>query len=327
MYRIPLSKTHALQTRLTGILIATLLCSPAAGTPPNDPQLPARYSEQVRSASGEAISFEMVLIRGGSFPMGSPADEAGRKEDEGPVHQVSVSPFYLATTETTMELFMIFYRETVTAARPEAYGSTSNDDVDAVSGPTPVYGDMTMGRNTRHPAIGMTWKNALLFCKWLSEKTGEKYRLPTEAEWEYACRAGSTAGFGPAGDLSGLEESAWFAANSRGRPHEVGSKPPNPWGLQDMQGNVREWVFDFYDPATYSQAPSGGLWQNPNGPEAGRVHVARGGDYRSPAPALRCAARDYEQRWWRSGDPQMPKSKWWLPNMDIIGLRVARSVD
>ncbi len=313
--------------RLPVLLLSTLVCTSATATLSNDPSLPAHYTEQVKVSSTETLSFDMVLIRSGSFSMGSPDSEADRKENEGPVRQVSLSPFYLASKETTMELFLVFYRETVTAARPETYGSTSDDEVDAVSGPTPVYGDMTMGRNTRHPAIGMTWKNAVRFCRWLSEKTGKNYRLPTEAEWEYACRAGTSSSYGPAGDSPGLVKTAWFTQNSQGRPHEVGSREPNPWGLFDMQGNVREWVQDSYSADAYSETPAGGQWKDPKGPEGGRVHVARGGDYRSLAPALRCAARDYEQRWWRSGDPQMPKSRWWLPNMDIIGFRVARSVD
>jgi formylglycine-generating enzyme required for sulfatase activity len=318
---------HFCPKRLPALLLSIFICASATGTLPNDPRLPARYTEQVKLPGDETLSLDMVLIRGGSFSMGSPEGEADRKENEGPAHQVSLSPFYLATTETTMELFLVFYRETVTAARPETYGSATDDDVDTVSGPTPVYGDMTMGRNTRHPAIGMTWRNAVRFCRWLSEKTGKEYRLPTEAEWEYACRAGSSSSFGPAGDPSGLGKTAWFIQNSQGRPHEVGSREPNPWGLFDMQGNVREWVLDFYSPDAYSQPPPGGKWTNPKGPESGRVHVARGGDYRSALPALRCAARDYEQRFWRSGDPQMPKSRWWLPNMDIIGFRVARSAE
>ena len=107
----------------------------------------------------------------------------------------------------------------------------------------------------------------------------------------------------------------------------MGKKKPNAWGLYDMLGNVREWVCDFYSPDAYKQAAAKTPAINPKGPETGEIHVARGGDYSCPAEELRCAARAFEEKWWRSGDPQIPKSKWWLPEMDIIGFRVACSVE
>ncbi len=95
----------------------------------------------------------------------------------------------------------------------------------------------------------------------------------------------------------------------------------------DMAGNVCEWVQDFYDAGAYKKRDPNNIVLNPTGPAGGKVHVARGGYYNTPADDLRCAARAFEEKWWRDGDPQIPKSRWWLPNMDFIGFRPARSVD
>jgi len=297
------------------------------------------YTETVTSKNGEKISFEMVAVPGGTFVMGSPQNEPGHKDDEGPQHEVRVAPFYICTTETTLELFLAYYEETMSAkkeftaaeeARKEA--EQSRNDVDAITGPTPVYGDLTMGYGKKNPAIGMTWHNAMTFCRWLSGKTGRKYRLPTEAEWEYACRAGSTGGSrtAPTGfgnDPNQLKDYVWYKADSDGEPHEVARKKPNGWGLYDMLGNVREWVYDFYNSTAYTEVANKNLVVNPTGPKSGEVHTARGGAYDSSIEELRCAARAFEEKWWRMNDPQIPKSKWWLPQMDFIGFRVATSID
>jgi len=199
--------------------------------------------------------------------------------------------------------------------------------VNAITGPTPVYGDMTMGYSKKHPAIGMTWHNAVTFCRWLSQKTGKKYRLPTEAEWEYAARAGTTSAFGICDNADGMKDFAWFNANANVEPHAIATKKPNAWGLYDMQGNVREWVQDFYSPTGYEEAVKEKQTVNPTGPKDGKVHVARGGFHDSPAGELRCAARGFEEDWWRMNDPQIPKSKWWLPQIDSIGIRVACTLE
>ena len=290
---------------------------------------PKKYTETVTTKMNEKISFDMVLIPGGSFLMGSPADESGRKEDEGPQFKVHISPFYLCPKEITIELFMAYYRETVTAKRDffSEEETKKKDDVDAITGPTPVYGDMTMGYDETHPAIGMTWYNAMTFCEWLSKKTGKKYRLPTEAEWEYACRAGSTKAYSFGDDPKKLPDYAWFEDTADSETNPVGKKKPNAWGLYDMSGNVCEWVFDFYSPTAYKDAAKKSPLINPTGPKTGKLHVARGGEYTCSADKLRCAARTFEQDWWRSGDPQIPKSKWWLPEMDFIGFRVACSIE
>jgi sulfatase modifying factor 1 len=285
-----------------------------------------KYTETVTTKIGEKISFDMMLIPAGTFQMGSPADEPGRKDDEGPRHEVRLDSFYLCTTETTIELFMAYYQETVSAKKDfitTQQEQKETENVDAITGPTPVYGDMTMGYDNKHPAMGMTWHNAMTFCRWLSQKTGKEYRLPTEAEWEYACRAGTTKAYGSGNNPEELKEIAWYEETADSETNAVGKKKPNVWGLYDMLGNVREWVFDFYSADAYKQEATKSPAVNPKGPENGNVHVARGGDYSCPPKEVRCAARAYEEKWWRSGDPQIPKSKWWLPEMDIIGFRVA----
>jgi sulfatase modifying factor 1 len=300
-----------------------------SGAAQNSP--PKQYTETVTAKSGDKISFDMVLVPAGVFQMGSAADEPGRKDDEGPQHQVRLDSFYLCSTETTIALFMAYYQETVSAKRDllgmQEEKKQQDGSVDAITGPTPVYGDMTMGYNEKHPAIGMTWHNAMTFCRWLSQKTGRQYRLPTEAEWEYACRAGTTNVFGVTSDAEQMKEFAWYDATADNETSEVGKKKPNVWGLYDMSGSVREWVHDFYSPTAYQEAAKQKPAVNPKGPESGQVHVARGGDYSCKVQELRCAARAFEEPYWRAGDPQIPKSQWWLPEMDIIGFRVARSVD
>jgi len=298
---------------------------------PAEGNVPKKYTETITDENGAKLSLEMVLIPGGTFMMGSPADEVGRAEDEGPQHKVKLDQFYLCTTETTIEMFMAYYQETNTPKRthlgdqPE---QKEDDDVDAITGPTPVYGDLTMGYSEKNPAIAASWKNASVFCKWLSKKTGRKYRLPTEAEWEYACRAGADTAYSFADkpDSTILKTAAWYKSNSGHEPHEVANAKPNAWGLYDMAGNVREWVYDFYSPIAYKEAAKNTPAVNPKGPKTGKVHVVRGGDYSSDPKELRCAARAFKQDWWQDGDPQLPKSVWWLPEMDIVGFRVACSV-
>lgn len=284
-----------------------------------------KFTETITAKDGSKLSLDMVLIPAGAFTMGSPAGEADRAENEGPQRQVQVKSFYLCSTETTIELFLAYYQETGTAKKDFVETEAAQKEqeakagVNAITGPTPVYGDMTMGYDKKHPAIGATWHNAMTFCRWLSVRTGKNYRLPTEAEWEYAARAGSKSPFGVADSEEGLKDYGWFTDNADMEPHAVGTKKPNAWGIYDMQGNVREWVQDLYSPTAYTLD----IKANPAGPEDGKVHVARGGFYDSPAGELRCAARAFEETWWRMNDPQIPKSKWWLPQIDSIGFRVA----
>jgi formylglycine-generating enzyme required for sulfatase activity len=196
---------------------------------------------------------------------------------------------------------------------------------DAIAVPTSPYQDMSnnMGKDG-YPAICMTQLAAKMYCKWLSAKTGRYYRLPTEAEWEYACRAGTKTAYSFGDDPAKLDEYAWYLDNSDDKYHRVGRKKPNPWGLHDMHGNVAEWVLDQYVPDFYKQFV-GRTVKNPLSPgvqEYGRV--VRGGSWDDEAPMLRSAARRYSVKDWKKQDPQIPQSVWYLTDAWFVGFRVVR---
>ena len=171
--------------------------------------------------------------------------------------------------------------------------TTSKEVADAVTHPTKPYVEMSFGMGKDgFPAISMTQHAANTYCKWLSAKTGHFYRLPTEAEWEYACRAGTTTAYSFGDDVSKLGDYAWFAGNSDAAYHQVGLKKPNPWGLYDMHGNVAEWTLDQYVADGYSKYPADGVvdpWVKSTKPYPQSV---RGGSWKDEDPALlRSAAR------------------------------------
>jgi len=288
-----------------------------------------KFTEVIKDKEGKEHKFDMVLIPKGSFKMGSPAGEEERKDHEGPQHTVKIKPFYMCTTEATYTLFMAFYDDVHQGKRdcglqdPMTEAKEARKKVDAITGPTPIYGDITNGWGEEdRPVLMCSWFQAMVFCKWLSKKTGKTYRLPTEAEWEYACRAGTTTTYFFGDDPDQLEDYAWYEDNSDDMTQQIAQKKPNPWGLYDMYGNVCEWVQDFYAPDTYAANAKNNPITCPAGPDKGKVHVARGGAWDSAPEDLRSASRNFEQDWWRAEDPQEPKSRWWLPKLGIIGFRV-----
>ena len=173
------------------------------------------------------VTIEMVPIPGGTFTMGSPATEPDRGEAEGPQHQVKIDPFWMGKTEITWNQYEI-WGENIDIARRKIFGSkaTPNDLIaDAITRPTPPYTDMSFGMGKqKNPAICMTQHAARMYCNWLSAKTGHYYRLPTEAEWEYACRAGTNTAYSFGDDPSQLDDYAWYAGNSNESYHDVGQK-------------------------------------------------------------------------------------------------------
>lgn len=264
---------------------------------------------------GSDLSIDFVAIPGGNFVMGSPEAEAGRNADETQ-HSVEVSPFWMSTLEVTWDQFELFlYRET------DAAFNTENREidlaVDGIAGATMPYVNFN---KPGYPLINVTQYAASTFCKWLSAKTGHFYRLPTEAEWEYASRAGNESAF--SFDHSDLEKHAWFKGNSSDQLQKGGKKEPNAWGLYDMHGNAAEWVIDGYDSDFYQQ--SNGAENPVFFPEQLYPRVVRGGSFKDDKDQLRAAARAHSSKSWKRRDPQIPKSLWWLTDAQHVGFRVVR---
>lgn len=303
-----------------------------------EPTKVEKFENFTEKVPGTSLSFEMVAIPEGTFEMGSPEKEELRKPDEGPVRKVHLSKFFMGKAEVSWEEYLEFFKATASQGRKEAV--VNQPVTDAITGPTPPWGapDQGWGKGTR-PAITMSWKAAETYCLWISKKTGKKYRLPTEAEWEYACRGGSKApyffpgspkSFTSAGmfkkifgaDTTVINSYVIYKENSQFKSREPGSVKPNPFGLKNMLGNVAEFCSDYYAPNAYKTA-SGDVLNNPTGPANGQEHVIRGGSFKSDAKDVRSAARDFTKtKAWLMTDPQMPKSIWWYSDSNDVGFRV-----
>jgi formylglycine-generating enzyme required for sulfatase activity len=274
--------------------------------------------------------------------MGSPENEPLRGNDEGPVHKVKVDSFFMGEIEVTWDEYLAFYAQTSGEGRSTDTegGRAAQSQTDAISGATPPYGqpDQGWGKGIR-PAISISYHAAETYCKWLSQATGKTYRLPTEAEWEYACRAGTSTSYFFGGNPKAYERTGFkakisrndttvintyaiYEMNSRARTAEPGEVAPNAFGLRNMSGNVAEFCSDWYQPDAYSKN-TGEITDNPRGPASGTEHVIRGGSYKDPAGRLRSAARDHTRtEAWLRTDPQIPKSIWWYSDCFFVGFRV-----
>jgi formylglycine-generating enzyme required for sulfatase activity len=274
---------------------------------------------------GSDVSFDMVPIKSGKYKMGSPDSEAGHKPDESPVHEVAIEPFWMGKCEVTwneFELFMYPDEEKKTRA-PKQLDAALNRLTDAITHPTQPYVEMSFGMGKDgFPAISMTQHAANKYCQWLSAKTGLFFRLPTEAEWEYAARAGTNTAYFWGDDASKISEYCWWGKNSDFKYQKVGKKKPNPWGLYDILGNVIEWTLDQYDPGYYAQSKNANPWNKASKPYP---HVARGGSWDDDdAAKLRCAARRASGPEWKIQDPQLPKSVWYHTDAQFLGFRIVR---
>ena len=283
------------------------------------------YIEQIK---GNDYKLPMQFVKAGHFTMGSPKSEKGHFGDEGPQHKVYVDGFWMGKFEITWDLYNLFVsRELDSNQIAKGKDSEVKINVDGVSGATTPYVDMSFGMGIdNYPAICMTQLAAVKFCEWLSAMTGHFYRLPTEAEWEYACRAGSKTAFNFGDDSNQLGDYAWYVENSNEKYHEVGTKKPNAWGLHDMHGNIAEWTLDHYIPTIYKQRRS----EVTNPLEYGdKVYpkVVRGGSWMNNSNRLRSAARRPSTKKWKERDPQIPKSKWWHTDAPFVGFRVVRPFD
>ena len=222
---------------------------------------------------GEGVTMRFVLIPPGEFMMGSPSDELGRYYDEGLQHRVRITrPFYMGVTEVTNGQYQQFLKDSRYDGSRGSGGYYLRH----------LQGQSNMPTGDNYPVVWGNWGNAQAFCWWLSEKTGSSVRLPTEAEWEYACRAVSTTAFCFGDSPAELGDYAWYTDNAGAKTHPVGQKKPNAWGLYDMHGNVWECCQDWYAEDYYSNSPISG----PTGPESGEARVLRGGSwYHNPTHA------------------------------------------
>jgi len=226
---------------------------------------------------GAAYSFELRLVPGNA---------------DG-----SIKPFYMGVTEVTWEA-----ADTYIYRLDEERGVPVPGGADAVTRPTKPYLPPDRGfGHEGYAAISLGFLNAQEFCVWLSAHSGKKYRLATEAEWEWACTAGGKEMQVAAAELDGV---AWYAANSNEMPHPVATKKANGLGLHDMLGNVQEWCV-----------------------AADGKGVTKGGSYRDGAERMRAGHREVSDRAWNASDPQVPKSKWWLSDGPFVGFRVVREVE
>lgn len=255
---------------MTGRLASAAVVSAALALGPPGPA----GEPPAGDVAANSLGMRMVLLPAGTFLMGSPAGAPLRQEEEVPRRVTLTRAFRIAATEVTQKQWL--------ALMPQNRSPRQGDDL---------------------PVTSVSWEEAQEFCVRLSEKEGATYRLPTEAEWEYACRAGGTD---PPAAGAELVAVAWYADDSEGTTHPVGSKGPNAWGLHDMLGNVAEWTLDAYGPY-----PRVDEEKDPTGPTAGSSRVVRGGSWRGFPPALRCAAR--------VGTP----GSYQLPH---VGLRVVQEV-
>lgn len=274
-------------------------------------------------------TIDMVPIPGGQFLMGSPKSEKGREDCEGPQHKVKVDPFWMSKCEIPWDVFEIWMFDLdVQRRKLDGVKENARDKASAEyqeSQPTEPYTDMTFGMGKRgYPAICMTQFGARTFCQWLTMKTGRYYRLPTEAEWEYACRAGTKTAYSFGDDAGKIDDYAWYYDNSDEAYHKIGQKKPNRWGLYDMHGNVAEWVLDQFIPDYYKQFAGKVAIEPLAIPIKQFPRVVRGGSWDDDADRLRSAARTPSTPDWQAQDPQIPKSIWYHTDALQVGFRIIR---
>mgnify|MGYP001323765308 FL=1 len=308
--------------------------------------------EEVAPRANDA-KYKMIALKGGEFVMGSPEGEhENRTDDEGPQRKVKIEPFWIGQTEIPWALYKPFYengiarnkdgsllasdkdkevtvrgRQRKKAVKDALARGDSSNIVDVVSQPTPQYHDMfgsgEHASELNYPAMCTTHHAASKFCQWLSAQTGHFYRLPTEAEWEYACRAGTTTAFHFGDDIAKLDEYAWHGDNSEFTYYPVGTKKPNPWGLYDMHGNVGEWVLDGFSEGYRNTIKDGAV--NPWNISLTRYpRIVKGGSWDQNPDECRSAARAQSVKDWKDTDPQVPKSIWYHTDGQFIGFRIVR---
>lgn len=286
-------------------------------------QNPDGYTQDI---SGSDLKIDMMSIPGGVFQMGSSSKDVNAKDDESPSHEVEITSFWMSKYEITWDLFYLYLNREIDNVGSISEEAEVSVDIDAISGATIPYVDMSMGMGTGSglPIVNVTRLAASKFCEWLSAKTGHFYRLPTEAEWEYACRAGTNSAYSFGASNEKLDDHAWYQSNSGGSYHKVGQKEPNAWGLYDMHGNVAELVLDGYQEEAYKKFKKKKVVDPIIFPEDEYPTVVRGGSWIDEPNALRSAFRLASTDQWKRRDPQFPKSKWWHTDAPHVGFRIVR---
>ncbi len=284
-------------------------------------------------------SYSMVALPRGEVLMGSPESEAGRNDDEGPQYRAKLSPFWIGKFEVTWDEFEPFMITSVARRKDGSRLEPHSAETFAglISSPTTPYTEMSFGMGTEgFPAICMTHHAASKFCQWLSAQTGHFYRLPTEAEWEYACRAGTTTPYWFGNDPEQLMKYEVIDPHQvRVGYEKIGIGKPNPWGLYDMHGNVMEWCLDGYVPnrlaslqKQFPDQPDKTVFTDPYIPAKTRfMRSARGGSWYDPPELCRSASRVFSSPDWMVQDAQLPKSLWYLTDAYWLGFRIVRSLE
>jgi formylglycine-generating enzyme required for sulfatase activity len=238
---------------------------------------------------GGGVKMELVYIKPGVFTMGgTDAPQDGWQADERPEHKVTVTRgFYLGKFKVTRGQFAAFVKAASYKTEAEREGKATGrrasgawEDIAGASWQNPVVFTQT----DEHPVINVSWNDVRAFCEWAAKKTGRGVRLPTEAEWEYSCRAGTKTRWLFGDNDAALGEYAWTNNNSGVETHPVGQKKPNAWGLYDIQGNAWEWCQDWV-------GPYAGDAVDPAGPASGENRCLRGGSWFDDAPHCRVAIR------------------------------------
>lgn len=276
---------HGARRGAVSLFAAAAVCAIAARPSPANP--PDQPPTAVDTLPNSLVKWEMVQVPAGTIEMADPSKP-------GTMKKVAVKSFWIAKTEVLWELYDIY------AFRLDLSEAEKVKAADAASRPSKPYGAPDRGFGHQgYPALSMHFPAAQSFCEWLSKKTGKKYRLPTDVEWEYACRAGANPA--PAYDDNALKDIAWYWENADDATHPAGKKRPNAWGLYDMLGNAAEWVV------------------MPDGKGA-----LAGGSYDDKAAGVQPGSRAFYKPEWQAQDAHTPKSKWWLSDGPFAGMRIIR---
>jgi formylglycine-generating enzyme required for sulfatase activity len=247
---------------------------------------PIKKEPRYKDTFVEELCNNLVLVEGGSFQMGDPFNSTKNE----PVHPVKLNSFYMSKYEITHRQFVYFLTKTgylTDAQKNDGAFVAEGGKRKEVNFGYDAAGKIRNEKNTHDPVLYVSWNDATEFCKWLSKETNRTFRLPTEAEWEYAARGGKQSQGLTFAGIGKPEEVAWFALNSGGETHSVGSLKPNELGLYDMSGNAWEWCADWYGEKYYRDSPE----ESPSGPVSGKQKVIRGGCWRSDAKQIRSIYR------------------------------------